>query len=78
MRRDKSDKSTENNTVLMKTKAANKLNMMENTIGAINKIQDILNTAGIQNCIELPQIVMLGTQVNPNNCTTIVIYLTGS
>ena len=59
-----SNKSAANNIIQVESKATNKSKMMENMIGSINKIQNILNNAGIANSIELPQIVMLGTQVS--------------
>jgi len=37
--------------------------IMDNLVGAINKIQDVFNTLKVPNSIELPQIVMLGSQV---------------
>ena len=43
---------------------AKRADIMENLVGAINKIQDVFNTLKVPNSIELPQIVMLGSQVN--------------
>ncbi|CAG9806612.1 unnamed protein product [Chironomus riparius] len=57
-----SNKFAVNNINQEMPKATNKSKMMDNMIGSINKIQNILNNAGIANSIELPQIVMLGTQ----------------
>ncbi|CAG9806614.1 unnamed protein product [Chironomus riparius] len=41
---------------------AKRADIMENLVGAINKIQDVFNTLKVPNTIELPQIVMLGSQ----------------
>ena len=46
-----------------RTKILNRPQIMQNLIGAINKIQDAFNTLKVPNSIELPQIVMLGSQV---------------
>jgi len=37
---------------------------MENLIPVINKLQDVFNTVGTD-CIQLPQIVVVGSQVGP-------------
>jgi hypothetical protein len=39
---------------------------MKELISAINKLQDVFNTLNLPNSIELPQIVMLGSQVKKN------------
>ncbi|CAG9799919.1 unnamed protein product [Chironomus riparius] len=43
-----------------------KILIMEDLIGAINKLQDIFNTLKIKNFVKLPQIVMLGSQLIKN------------
>lgn len=46
---------------------------MEALIPVINKLQDVFNTVGAD-AIQLPQIVVLGTQVNPTIYTVSLIF----
>ena len=57
------DFESDESFTLPEAKIFHTANVMENLIGAMNKIQDVFNTLKIQNSIKLPQIVMLGPQV---------------
>lgn len=47
---------------------------MEALIPVINKLQDVFNTVG-SDAIHLPQIVVIGSQVNRNICKISIVFI---